>query len=113
MEAFSVFSTKRRLIKKEENWKLIGSSDLSRNIDAESTERVDRSLLKRITKLDVKGFFNAINKTHANVCGYGVVATMLFAAKELGAKKAEVLKYGTSEGTSEGGVTGFASAIFY
>lgn len=102
-----------RLIKKEGNWKLIGSSDLSRNMDESLTEKIDRVLLRHIAKLDAKGFFNAINKANANVCGYGAIATMLFAAKELGAKKAQVLKYGTSAGVGESGATGFASVIFY
>lgn len=109
----NVGSSIARLIKKEGNWKLIGSSDLSRNMDESSTEKIDRVLLRRITKLDVKGLFNTINKANANVCGYGAIATMLFAAKELGAKKAQVLKYGTSAGVGESGATGFASVIFY
>ncbi|MBI2005134.1 MAG: AmmeMemoRadiSam system protein B, partial [Candidatus Aenigmarchaeota archaeon] len=66
-----------KLMKREGNWKLIGSSDLSRTIDEDETGRIDRNLLRRIGKLDAKGFFNAINKTNANVCGYGVIATAI------------------------------------
>lgn len=102
-----------KLIRREGKWKLIGSSDLSRNIEAEETERIDRQLLKAIVKLDVKGLFNVINKTNARVCGYGAIATTMFAARELGAKKAQVLKYGTSAELGEREVTGYASVIFY
>ena len=102
-----------KLMKREGNWKLIGSSDLSRNIEVEKTERIDKLLLKAIAKLDVKGFFNAINKMNVDVCGYGAIATTIFVAKGLGAKKAQVLKYGTSADLGERAVTGYASAIFY
>lgn len=103
-----------KLMKKEGNWNLIGSSDLSQNLELEETERIDKLLLRAVRKLDVKGFFNVVNKTHARVCGYGAIATTIFAAKELGAKKAEVLKYGTSADLSEGReITGYASVIFY
>lgn len=102
-----------KLIKKEKNWKLIGSSDLSQNM-MNSTEKIDKQLLKYITNLDAKGLFNMIGKTNIKVCGYGTIATTIFAAKELGAKKAEVLKYGTNEEMGEGReITGYASIIFY
>ncbi|MBI2547034.1 MAG: AmmeMemoRadiSam system protein B [Candidatus Aenigmarchaeota archaeon] len=101
-------------MKKGKDWKLIGSSDLSRRMEEEDTIKTDKLLLKHISKLDVKGFFNIINKLNVKVCGYGAIATTLFAAKELGAKKAEILKYGTS-GEIPGNmtVTGYASLIFY
>lgn len=103
-----------KLIKRERNWKLVGSSDLSRTAEKETTEKIDKQLLKSICKLDVKGFFNIINKTNAKVCGYGTIATVIYAAKELGAKKAEMLKYGTSADVEESrDVTGYASVIFY
>lgn len=103
-----------KLIKREEKWKLIGSSDLSHNMEMENTERIDRQLLKSIIKLDGKGLFDTIRKNDARVCGYGAIATTIFAAKELGAKKAEVLKYGTSPDIGEDReVTGHASVIFY
>ena len=101
------------LMKRDRSWKLIGSSDLSRNIEQETTEKIDRRLLRTIVKLDVKGFFSIINRMNANVCGYGAIATTIFAAKELGAKKGEVLKYGTSADTGEREVTGYVSVIFY
>ncbi len=109
----AVGSSIANLMKRDESWKLIGSSDLSRNIEQEITEKVDKQLLKSIVKLDVKGFFNMINRTNANVCGYGAVATTMFAAKKLGAKKGEVLKYGTSADMGEREVTGYVSVIFY
>ena len=109
-----VGSSIAKLIKKEGNWSLIGSSDLSRTIGEEETERTDKLLLKHITKLDVKGFFTALNKMDANVCGYGAIATTIFAAKGLGARKAKVLKYGTSANMEiDRGVTGYASVKFY
>ncbi|MBU5536991.1 MAG: AmmeMemoRadiSam system protein B [Candidatus Aenigmatarchaeota archaeon] len=108
-----VGSSIAKLMKKEGGWKLIGSSDLSRNIEEEKTERIDKILLRYIKKLDSRGFLKAVNELNANVCGYAVIATTISVAKELGAKKAEVLKYGTSAALDEGEVTGYASVIFY
>lgn len=108
-----VGSSIANIMKKDRTWKLIGSSDLSRNVEQEITEKVDKQLLKSIVKLDVRGFFNMINRMNANVCGYGAIATTMFTAKELGAKKGEVLKYGTSADMGEKEVTGYASVIFY
>lgn len=102
-----------RLMKKERSWKLIGSSDLSENIEEEVTEKIDKRLLKSILKLDAKGLFHTISKLHANVCGYAAMATTIFAAKELGAKKGKLLKYATSADLHEEKVTGYASIIFY
>lgn len=108
-----VGSSIAKLMKKEGSWKLIGSSDLSRHIAEEETEKTDKLLLRYIQKLDAKGFLNAVNRMNANVCGYGVVATTIFVAKELGAKKADVLRYGTSVALEDRAATGYASVIFY
>ncbi len=109
-----VGSSIAKLIKREGSWKLIGSSDLSRTMEEETTEKNDKTLLKYVQKLDAKGFLNSVNRLHSNLCGYGVIATTIFAAKELGAKRAEVLKYGTSAALAEDReITGYASVIFY
>lgn len=104
-----------KLVKKERNWKIIGSSDLSQNIQKELTEGTDKQLIRSILKLDAKELFDKINRTGAKVCGYGAVAITIFAAKELGARKAEVLQYGTSADLDEEdrSVIGYASIIFY
>ncbi|MBI2542966.1 MAG: AmmeMemoRadiSam system protein B [Candidatus Aenigmarchaeota archaeon] len=102
-----------KLVKREKNWMIIGTSDFSQNI--KDVANTDSKLVKPILKLDPKGFFNRLNELNANVCGYGTIAATIFAAKEAGAKKAKLLKYGTSSDLGETlpTTTGYASIIFY
>ena len=46
--------------------------------------------------MDPIGLIETVQKNNITMCGYGPVAAMLTATKILGAKKAELLKYGTS-----------------
>jgi MEMO1 family protein len=87
---------------------IIASSDFSHvgfnymNIPPEG-ERVDeyarkqdRLAIDKITTMDPHGLVETIEHNHITMCGYGPVASMLVASKQLGATKAELLKYGTS-----------------
>ncbi|MDQ3562555.1 MAG: AmmeMemoRadiSam system protein B, partial [Thermoproteota archaeon] len=47
-----------------------------------------------------------LERMNISACGYGAIATMMVAAKNLGAKRGELLKYATS-----GDVTGDVSAV--
>jgi AmmeMemoRadiSam system protein B len=49
------------------------------------------------------------------VCGFGPIAVTMVAAKNLGAKKAELLKYATSGDVTgdAGSVVGYSSIIFH
>ena len=59
-------------------------------------EKQDALAIERILSLDPKGLIQTVEEHTITMCGYGPVAAMLFAAKKLGATKAELLKYGTS-----------------
>ena len=59
-------------------------------------EQQDAIAIKRILALDPKGLIQSVEEYHITMCGYGPVASMLVAAKKLGATAAELLKYGTS-----------------
>ena len=59
-------------------------------------EQQDRLAISKILALDPKGLIETVEEHNITMCGYGPVATMLVAAKKLGATKAELLKYGTS-----------------
>ena len=103
------------LKKSKEPWTVIGSSDFSRDLPSKLAKENDKDVIKSILKLDEKTFFSKIASKNINMCGYGAVATTIAAAKELGAKKGELLKYATStEITGEDvSATGFASIIIY
>ena len=56
----------------------------------------DAFALEAIQKLDPKGLQEAVHEHEITMCGYGPVTAMLVAAKALGAKEAQVLKYASS-----------------
>jgi len=62
----------------------------------EYTDKQDKNAIKKILDLDPKGLIDTVYQNDITMCGYGPVAAMLVATKILGAKKAELLKYGTS-----------------
>jgi len=101
--------------KEKEKWIILASSDFSHYVPQKTAKKVDLSLIEEIKKLDEKKFFEKIVEKNANVCGFGGIASTIVAAKELGAKKAELLKYATSgDVTGEiNSVVGYASIIIY
>jgi AmmeMemoRadiSam system protein B len=104
------------VIKKEkEKWIILASSDFSHYVPQKTAKKADLSLIEEIKKLDEKRFFEKIVEKNASVCGFGGIASAMVAAKELGAKKAELLKYATSgDVTGEvNSVVGYASVIIY
>ena len=62
----------------------------------EFAEKQDHLAINQILKMDPKGLIDTVHKNNISMCGYGPVAAMLTASKILKAKKAELLKYGTS-----------------
>ena len=103
------------LKKSNEEWKILASSDFSRDVPVRIAKENDKELIKSISKLDEREFFSKIAAKNINMCGYGAIATAMVAAKVMGAKKGELLKYATSSEIDEGSVstTGFASIIIY
>ena len=59
-------------------------------------EEQDKLAIEQILKMNPEGLINTVYRNNISMCGYGPVASMLTAAKILGATKAELLKYGTS-----------------
>ncbi|MEM5773125.1 MAG: MEMO1 family protein [Candidatus Aenigmatarchaeota archaeon] len=104
------------VIKKDkEKWIILASSDFSHYVPQKIAKKIDLSLIEEIKKLDDKKFFEKISEKNASVCGFGGIASAIVAAKELGAKKGELLKYATSgDITGEmNSVVGYASVIIY
>jgi len=102
------------VVKKEKRKIIVlASSDLSHYVPQKVAKDIDLDVIKAIKKLDAKEFFEKINERNASICGFGPIATAMFAAKELGAKKAELLKYATSGETSgeTASVVGYASLL--
>jgi len=104
------------VIKKQKGkWIILASSDFSHYVPQKMAKEIDLSIVKEIKKMDEKKFFGKIVEKSASVCGFGAIAITMVAAKELGAKKADLLKYATSgDVTGEtDSVVGYASLIIY
>ena len=85
---------------------LLASSDFTHYEPNSEAHRKDGELIKAIVALDVIKFYAIIERLDVSACGYGAIATMMVAAKNLGATRGELLKYATS-----GDVTGDTSAV--
>jgi len=89
-----------------ENILLIASSDLTHYEPNAEAHRKDGELIKAILALDVHKFYAVLERLDVSACGYGAIASIMIAARSLGAEKGELLRYATS-----GDVTGDASAV--
>ena len=68
---------------------------------------LDEEMLKRFESFNPESIFEAEQYTGKGfACGHAAVASMLWAARELGADKVQILKYATS-----GDVTGDYSSV--
>jgi len=77
-------------------------------------KKQDKYAIDKIVSLDPQGLIQTIHDKNISMCGYGPVATMLVAAKKLGASKAELLKYGTSYEVHPGtSCVGYGSIVVY
>ena len=78
---------------------LIASSDLSHYEEASIGAQKDRQLIETILRLDGLAVVRQIHGGLATMCGYGPVACVLMAARQLGATEGRLLGYATSTET--------------
>jgi len=105
----SIASSTRNL-----NTLLIASSDFTHYEPNDEAHRKDDELIKAILTLDISNFYTTFERLNVSACGYGAIASIMTAAKSLGATKGELLRYATS-GDVMGdinNVVGYASIIF-
>jgi len=103
-----------KILKKEKKkWIIVASSDFSHYIPDAHAHLIDEYVINAILKLDEKDFFARIQEKNASICGFGPIAITIIAAKELGAKKGELLKYATSGDVTQdrNSVVGYGSII--
>jgi AmmeMemoRadiSam system protein B len=93
---------------------LIASSDFTHYEPNEEAHRKDLELIDTILSLDVSSFYAVLERLDISACGYGAIAAIMIAVKELGASKAELLRYATSGDTTgdKSSVVGYASIVF-
>jgi len=92
---------------------IVASSDMTHYESQEDAEKKDKMVIDRILKLDPEGMLKTVIEKDISMCGSGPVATMIFACKELGAKKSELVLYNTSAEASGdySAVVGYAGII--
>ena len=92
---------------------IIASSDMN-HYESDAITRVkDRKAIDRILAMDPPGLYDVVRQESISMCGYGPVVAMLVAAKELGAQRAELVKYATSADVSgdRSAVVGYAGIV--
>jgi AmmeMemoRadiSam system protein B len=75
---------------------IVASSDMSHYVTDSMARKKDKKAIDRILALDPEGLYNTVRREGISMCGFMPVTTMLFAALELGAREAELVKYMTS-----------------
>lgn len=79
---------------------IIASTDFTHYESQRSAVMKNHTAIEKILALDPDGLVQTVEERAITMCGYGPVSAMLQAAKKLGAKKAELLKYATSGETA-------------
>ena len=92
---------------------IVASSDMTHYESQEAASAKDSRAIEEILKLDEEALLDRVVKERISMCGYAPVVTMITAAKILGAKTAELVRYQTS-GDASGdfsAVVGYAGVI--
>ena len=92
---------------------MVASTDMTHYETADSARIKDEKALEKVLKLDPKGLYQTVAREGITMCGVIPTAIVLFAANELGARRAELVEY-TNSGAASGDynqVVGYAGVI--
>jgi len=94
---------------------VVASSDMSHYVPVAEARDKDHRALERLVALDPKGLFDVVRRERITMCGYVPATVMLVAALALGAREAELIRYGSSAEASgdESSVVGYAGAVVF
>jgi len=94
---------------------IIASSDMTHFETATAAKTQDDLALARILELDASGLHTVVRRNRISMCGVSPTTAMLAAAADLGARSAELVRYGNSgEVTGDySSVVGYASVRVY
>jgi len=79
---------------------IVASSDMNHYEPDPVTRAKDHRAIERILLLDARGLYDVVTEQNISMCGFGPAVALLTAAKRLGAKSAELVKYATSADVS-------------
>ena len=93
---------------------IIASSDMNHYESDSITRMKDGKAIERILALDPQGLHDVVRQEKISMCGCGPTVALLIALKQLGARRAELVKYATSGDVSgdRNAVVGYAGIIF-
>jgi hypothetical protein len=94
---------------------LVASSDLSHFYEASVARQFDETVLTRLEAFDPSGVLNVEKEGVGFACGRGAIASVLWAAQDLGADQVKVLKYSHSGEVSgdNHSVVGYGAAVIF
>jgi MEMO1 family protein len=75
---------------------IVASSDMNHYESDVVTRAKDHRAIERILSMDAHGLFDVVTQQNVSMCGFGPAVVMLTAARQLGAKSAQLVKYATS-----------------
>ncbi|HEV2731828.1 MAG TPA: AmmeMemoRadiSam system protein B [Terriglobales bacterium] len=92
---------------------VLASSDMNHYESDQITRIKDHKAIDQILALNPRGLYDVVIKENISMCGFGPTVAMLTAARDLGATKAELIKYATSGDVSgdRNMVVGYAGVI--
>ena len=91
---------------RDKNFVLVASTDLSHENNHQTALRYDRAMLNEIESFNPEGAFDVERAGKGFACGLGAFTAVMWASRELGADKVQVLRHATS-----GDVTGDYSSV--
>jgi len=91
---------------KNKNALIVASTDLSHFYEQKIASILDHEMLKRFESFNPESIFEAERTGKGFACGHAAVASMLWAARALGANEIQILNYATS-----GDITGDQSSV--
>lgn len=92
---------------------LVASSDMSHYVPADVARRQDERALARFLALDARGLHDTVLSEDISMCGVVPATVVLAAARALGARRAELVRYANSGDVSgdRESVVGYAGAV--
>ncbi len=75
---------------------LVASTDMSHYVSQETARAKDALAIERIQALDARGLYDVVNRESISMCGFQPTAAAVLAARELGASRADLIRYATS-----------------
>jgi AmmeMemoRadiSam system protein B len=75
---------------------IVASTDMSHYVSQKEAETKDYLAIDEIERLNAKGLYEVVSRQNISMCGYQPTTSTIVASKNLGATRAELVKYQTS-----------------